>query len=140
MAAAGVLVCLACVLAFSPAAPLAVASVLLGGLATYVLTTPAAALLSGLFPVVSDLSKTGTGGNPHVYAMLAGTVLIVGLALPPAAIHGVVYHVLARPGLALVLMTLWALAASIVAVPLLTQAARAVGQRRENMGMVASGR
>ncbi|MEO6223240.1 MAG: hypothetical protein ABIP90_08305, partial [Vicinamibacterales bacterium] len=60
----------------------------IGGLATYIAVAPIATLLSALFPVVADMSKTGSGGNPHVASALIGMV-VVGLAVLPALIIGV---------------------------------------------------
>jgi hypothetical protein len=120
--------------------PLSWISVLLGGVATYALLAPLAALLSAWLPVAADLTKTGSGGNPHGLAMLAGTVLVVVLAAPPAAIVVLVHHVLERPALGLALMAGWSALAFGLSVPLLTLAAHAVTPRRENLALVAGGR
>lgn len=120
--------------------PLAWLSVLLGGLATYALCCPVAAVLSAMLPVASDLTKTGTGGNPHGLAMAAGTLLVLLLAAPAGAIVLVVHHFLGRPVLGLLLMGAWTVLAIALAIPLLSLAARAVGPRRENLGLVAGGR
>ena len=55
-----------------------------GAYATLALMFPACVWLSALFPVAADLSKTGSGGNPHALPMLIGTVAVVVAALPVA--------------------------------------------------------
>jgi hypothetical protein len=120
--------------------PLDWISVLLGSVAAYALLTPFAAFLSALLPVASDLTKTGTGGNPHGLALLAGTVLALVLAVPAAAIVLVVHRWMDRPWLGLALMAAWTALALAVSVPLLRMASRAVGPRRENLALVAAGR
>ena len=139
--AAAVLLCLICSLIVVPGgSPLVWLAVLLGGMATYLLLTPVAALLSAAFPVASDLSKTGSGGNPHTTAFLIGTLLIALLSAVPGLILGIAYHLLHRPGLALLLMAIWTLLAAAVALPFLRLAAQAVAPRRENLALVAQGR
>jgi hypothetical protein len=132
---------LLCSAAVAPGgSPLTWASVLLGAAATYALLCPVAAALSAMLPVASDLTKTGSGGNPHGLAMAAGTVLVLLLAAPAGAILLVVHHALGRPVLGLLLMAGWTAVAVSLAIPLLALAARVVGPRRENLGLVAGGR
>jgi hypothetical protein len=138
---AAALPCLTCALLVSAGgSPLAWLAVLLAGAATYLLMAPIAVVFSALFPVASDLSKTGPGGNPHGLAFLLGTLGIVGLSLPPGLVLAVVHHRMGRPGLALGLVALWTLFAAAAAIPLLGAASRAVGPRRENLALVAEGR
>jgi hypothetical protein len=115
-------------------------AVLLGAAATYLLVAPIAALLSACLPVQADLSKTGSGGNPHGLTLLAGTVLVILLAGPPGLVIALVGHRLARPGLAALSVAAWVVLAALVAGPTLGLAARAVGPRRENLALVAQGR
>lgn len=132
---------LVCALAVAPGgSPLVWLAVLLGAVATYLLLLPFAVLLSGLFPLAADLAKTGTAGGPHGLSLLLGTLLVGGLAAVPAAIVGVAHHVLSRPGLALLLMAAWTLAAAGIAPPLVRRAARDVERRRETLLLVAAGR
>jgi hypothetical protein len=56
-------------------------TVLVGGFISYALLIPVAAIASAVLPVRSDLSKTGTGGNPHGLSMLGGTSAIALLTL-----------------------------------------------------------
>jgi hypothetical protein len=115
-------------------------SVLLAGAATYLLMCPAAAVMSAYFPVASDLSKTGTGGNPHGLAMLVGTLLVFALSIPPGLIIAICFRVFESPGLTVTLMAIWTLIAGLVSVPLLKFGARAVAARKENLVLVAQGR
>jgi hypothetical protein len=138
---ATVLLCLVCSLIVAAGgSPLVWLSVLMGGAATYLLMSPFGAWMSALFPVASDLSKTGTGGNPHSLAFLLGTLLIFAFSSPAVLILALVYHRFQRPGLALLLMALWTLVAAVIAIPLLGLAARALAARRENLALVAQGR
>jgi hypothetical protein len=67
-------------------------------------------------------------------------LLIALLAAPAGLILGIAHHLLGRPGLALLLMALWAALAAVIAVPWLRVTARAVEARRENLVLVATGR
>jgi hypothetical protein len=115
-------------------------SAVLGVAATYLLLSPVAVWLSALFPVSADLSKTGSGGNPHGLAMLAGTLLVLAAAAPPAFILIAAEHWLDRSVLALPLMLVWTLIVAAIAHPLVVLASRAIGQRRENIALVAQGK
>jgi hypothetical protein len=68
-------------------------------------------------------------------------MLLIGvLAAPAGFILGIAHHLMGRPGLALLLMALWAAVAAAVGLPALRLAARAVEPRRENLVLVAAGR
>ena len=139
--AAALVLCLIGALAVAPGgSPLLWLSALLGLAATYLLLSPAAVWLSALFPVSADLSKTGSGGNPHGLSMLVGTVLVVACAAPPALILIGAEHWLHRGALAFPLMAVWTLFAAAIAHPLVSLASRAIGQRRENLALVAQGK
>jgi hypothetical protein len=124
---------LAAALATGGGSPPAWAMTAVGGVATYIAVTPIAALLSALFPVVADMSKTGSGGNPHVASALIG-MLACGVAAVPALVIGV-------PGLlpgvtettALLAMCAWLVVSSVVAWVLLGAVAQVVTVRRENL-------
>jgi hypothetical protein len=113
--------------------PAAWAMTLLGGLATYVCVTPVAAILSAMFPVASDLSKAGAGGNPHVAAGLIGMIAVFISALPvlgiavPATLAG------GRFSLALLAMVVWLGIVTVIAWLLLGVVAQLVTVRRENL-------
>ena len=139
--AMGAVVCLAVSLsvARSGPAPYWVAT-LLGGAATFMLLSPVALWLSALFPVVSDLSKTGSGGNPHPLPMIAGTVCTALFALPAVLIVLAAEFWLGNSVVAIPLMAAWLAVTIGIAVPLINLSARTIGYRRENLAMVAQGR
>jgi hypothetical protein len=120
----------------SPSAWLGVA---VGGAATYVLVGPPAVWLSALFPRAADLSKTGSGGNPHMLAAFVGFLVVSVAALPAAAILAVAIA-LGRPALMVLLMLAWLAAATAISLPLVQVASRAVGLRRENLSLVSQER
>lgn len=113
--------------------PAAWAMTLVGGLATYVAVTPVAALLSALFPVAADMSKAGSGGNPHVAAALIGMVAVGIGALPVLAIAVPGLFAGIAPSVGLVAMIIWLGIVSVVAWLLLGSVARVVMARRENL-------
>ena len=113
---------------------------LLGGAATYMLICPVALWMSALFPVASDLSKTGAGGNPHPLPMIAGTICTVLFAAPAGIIVLAAELHFRSEIVAVPLMAVWLAVALVVAVPLINLAARTIGARRENLALVAQGR
>jgi hypothetical protein len=134
------LICLGCALLAAPGgSPLVWTSVVLGGAASYLLLAPAGAVLSALFPVASDLARTGSGGNPHGLSLVVGTMLVVLFSAPPWFILDA-HHRAGRPDLALLHGGLWAAGAALVSIALIGPIARVVGARRENLGLVAEGR
>jgi len=112
----------------------------LGLMATYILLSPMFVWMSALFPVASDLSKTGSGGNPHPLPMFAGMLLVLFCAVPPALIITLAQFWLEDTVLAPLLMVGWLLVAAGIAVPLIGVAARTIGIRRENLSLVAQGK
>jgi len=136
MVGAGALLSLICAATVSPGgSPLMWLATGLGGAAAFLLLSPVSALVSVLLPVPSDLSKTGTAGNPHSIAMLAGTVLVA-VAVAPA----VLIVALLAPAPALVVMTIWLALAAMMSIPLLGVVAKTLRRRRENLALVAQGR
>jgi hypothetical protein len=133
--------CFVCTWIVAPGGPtIAWLSVLLAAAATYAWLTPIAAALSALFPRTADLSKTGSGGNPHGLSVLAGTFAIPLLVTPPALVLGIVQDRLDRPVLALAMIAAWALLAIAISIPLLHPVASLVASRRENLALVAGGK
>lgn len=120
--------------------PLLWIAVVLGVIATYILLSPLFVWLSALFPVASDLSKTGSGGNPHPLPMFIGIVLVLFAALPAAAIIVLAQFWLERLALAPLLMSGWLLVTIAIATPLVGLAARVIDRRRENLALVAQGK
>ena len=134
-------ICCVCAFAVAPG-PLDIGwvAVLLSALATYALLAPGAAALSALFPKTADLSKTGSGGNPHGFAILLGTLALSVLVAPPALLLGVGRRWLESDGLVLLLVAGWAALALLLAHPLLALVAPLVRSRRENLALVAGGK
>jgi hypothetical protein len=130
---AAILSALASAVATGGGSPSAWAMTLVGGLATYVAVTPIAAVLSALFPVAADMSKAGSGGNPHVAAGLIGMVAVGVAALPvlgiavPATLTGT------APSVALMAMVIWLAIVTVLAWVLLGTVAKVVTARRENL-------
>jgi hypothetical protein len=90
-------------------------TMVIGGVATFCLIAPMAIWCSALFPVASDLSKTGSGGNPHPFAFRS-------------------------PMTSVAMAAGWLLVAAAIGVPLSNLASRAVTARRENLALVAQGK
>jgi hypothetical protein len=133
---AGALVSFACAVSVAPggSAWLWLAT-FVGGVAAFLILSPVAAWVSALFPVASDLSKTGSGGNPHTFAMLAGMAAVAAATAPAGLILAIF-----SPTVALLAMTIWMIVAGAVAYPLLAVVARTLKARRENLALVAQGR
>jgi hypothetical protein len=113
---------------------------LCGAYATLALMSPAAVWLSALFPVAADLSKTGTGGNPHPLPMLVGTVMVLAASTPVALVLAAAHAWPDRAWLALPATACWLAICVLIAWPLVGIASRTVGSRRENLALVATGR
>jgi hypothetical protein len=114
--------------------PLSSLTVALGGLISYLVMAPAAAAASALLPVRSDLSKTGTGGNPHGLAMLGGTLAI-------ALLTAIEWRVLSPgrghdPWPTLTAAAFVAAAAAAANAGVLSRLATIVARRRENIVLV----
>ena len=140
LATAGTLSLLAAIL-IAPRGPFVYwLATIFGGMATFALLSPIAVWFSALFPMPADLSKTGTGGNPHPLPMFAGTVIVLVLAAPAVGMFVINWLWIRRPATVLVLMIVWLAITIVVAVPLVGLASRAIGARRENLALVAQGR
>jgi hypothetical protein len=113
---------------------------LAGGVATFMLLSPITIAFSAMFPIASDLSKTGAGGNPHPLPMFGGTIITLVAAIPAALIVAADVMWIQRPAVALMWMVVWMLMATAVAIPLVGLASRSIGLRRENLALVAHGR
>jgi len=124
---------LAAALATGGGSPVAWAMTALGGLAMYVAVTPLAAVLSALFPVVADMSKAGSGGNPHTASALIGMVAAGVGALPAVAIGVSGFLPFGSQTASLVAMFVWLCVVTVVAWLLLGVVARVVTARRENL-------
>lgn len=107
--------------------------VALGGLATYVLITPATGLLSAMFPVPADMSRPGSGGNPHAASMFIGTFLVLMAAAPAVLVASPIFFPPEGSIGQLLVMTAWLVVATTMAWALLRLVARVVTSRRENL-------
>lgn len=125
--------CVAVSLAIGGGSPLAWMMMAVGGLAIYITITPAAALLSAWLPVQADLSKPGSGGNPHTASALLGMLMVLVAAVPVAVIAMPRLLPVPAPAGSLLVMLVWLAVVTAIAWPLLGVAARAVTARRENL-------
>lgn len=137
----GMLVCVMTSVAVAPSGPPAfwVATVI-GGIATFILLCPLGIWFSALFPVASDLSKTGAGGNPHPLPMIVGTVCTALFALPAAGVILAAEFHFQNQMMAIPLMLGWLAVCMAISIPLVAVASRTIGMRRENLALVAQGR
>ena len=137
----GIMVCILTSLAVAPSGPPAywVATVI-GGIATFVLLAPLGIWFSAMFPVASDLSKTGAGGNPHPFPMIVGTICTAAFTLPAAAVILAAEFYFQNQTMAVPLMLAWLAVCVLVCVPLVNLTSRTIGMRRENLALVAQGR
>lgn len=137
----GMIICLASALAVARSgAPSYWIATLIGGASVFMLISPIAIWFSALFPVASDLSKTGSGGNPHPFPMIAGTLCTAAFAVPPALIVLLAEYRLHNEIAAVIMMLVWFAISAAVAIPLVNLSARAIGMRRENLALVAQGK
>ena len=120
--------------------PLTWIAVGLGGCGTYFLLSPLSVWLSALFPLASDLSKSGSGGNPHGFPMFVGTFVVLIFTAPAALIAFLSSFGRTSPAIGLALMIGWTLFTIAISIPLVNLAARAIGMRRENLALTAQGR
>lgn len=102
-----------------------------GGAAVFITLAPLAAAMSALLPVRADMSKTGSGGNPHGAAMLVSTIGVLVAAIPPALI--VLIGPRTSDAATLAAAIVWLVLVAAVAWPLLLLGARMTTARRENL-------
>jgi hypothetical protein len=130
-AAAGLLSLVVTTLSTSSGSWLLWLSVIVGASTAFVAMTPIAAAMSATFPTAADLSKTGSGGNPHGAAMLVGTILVPLTAAPAVLI------LLIGPRFSdattLLAALIWATIVCAIVTPLLSVVTRLVTARRENL-------
>ena len=137
----GTVICLATSLSVARSGPPAYwIATLLGGAATFFLLSPLAIWFSALFPVQSDLSKTGAGGNPHPLPMIVGTVCTAAFVMPAAALVMAAEFYFQSELSAIGLMAAWLVFCVGIAIPLINLAAKSIAMRRENLALVAQGR
>ena len=118
--------------------PMTSLAVAVGALGSYAVMAPVAALASAILPVRSDISKTGTGGNPHAVAMLGGTLAIVMMTVLGCVLVWQAGR--SDGGRTLLSMTGIAVGATVTAHLTLSRLVGIVAARRENLVLVAGGR
>jgi hypothetical protein len=137
----GAAVCLIAAVAVAHTGSLAYwLAVLLGAAATFMLVSPVAIWCSTFLPVASDLSKTGAAGNPHPFAMIAGTFSTAAFSLPMVVILALAEFWLKSPAAALLMAAVWLAVAAAIGLPLVRLASRSIEARRENLALVAQGK
>jgi len=137
----GIAVCLIASVAVAHAGALPYwIAVFLGAAATFFLISPVAIWFSAIFPVASDLSKTGSGGNPHPFPMVAGTLCTALFVLPTIVSLAVAEFWFKSAIVAPLLVGIWLVIAAAIGIPLVNVASRSIGARRENLALVAQGK
>lgn len=104
--------------------------------ATYILTSPAAAIFSAIFPRVVDMNSIGRGSNAHALSGFLGMLGFIAAALPCVALTLLATRLLGRPWLAPVLLLLWCAGTFAIARLLFHLAERVFDRRRENLAML----
>ncbi|HEX5069834.1 MAG TPA: hypothetical protein VFV78_06420 [Vicinamibacterales bacterium] len=139
--AAGLCVCLAASVAVAHSGPLPYwIAVFLGAMATMCLISPVAIWFSAIFPVASDLSRTGSAGNPHPFPMIVGTLFTALFMLPTVGSLALAEFWFKSAAMAPVLAGVWMLIAAAIGLPMVNVAARSITARRENLALVAQGK
>jgi hypothetical protein len=115
-------------------------AIALGALSTYILLSPAAAVLSLVFPRAVDLSSAGQASNAHQAAGLIGLLAFAAACAPSVAVSMFALRVLESPGAAAALLALWTLVALALSHVGFLVAERLLDERKENLAMVATGR
>ncbi len=140
IAAAAALAVVAALIVAPGGSPALWVAALLGVAAVYLAVGPVAVWMSALFPVASDLNRTGQGGNPHGLSAVVGMIALAVAAAMTSGIFWIAGWGIGRPALVLPTMIGWLIVVAGVAHPLVIVAARAVTLRRENIALVAQGK
>jgi len=109
-------------------------------IATYLLVSAPAAILSALFPRVVDLNSIGRAGNAHGLAGLLGMLSFVVAGGSNVLIILAATTWLKRPSLVPVLLIAWCVIAFIISRLLFVIARRTFAARRENLALLLSDR
>jgi hypothetical protein len=133
-----------CVLAgmaiFRSGSPALWAAVPLSLIATYLLISAPAAILSATFPRLVDLNSIGRGSNAHGLAGLLGMLSFVAAGASNLVIIFAATSWLKRPALVPVLLVAWCAIAFAVSRLLFGVARRVFSVRRENLALLLSDR
>jgi hypothetical protein len=136
-----VAICLLAAMAIFPTGSLALwAAIPLALVATYLLVSGPAAILSVLFPRLVDLNSIGRAGNAHGLAGLLGMLSLVVAGASNLVIVFAATSWLQQPALAPVLLLAWCAIAFFVSRLLFALARRIFAARRENLALLLSDR
>jgi hypothetical protein len=116
------------------------AAIPLSLIATYLLISAPAAILSALFPRLVDLNSIGRGSNAHGLAGLLGMLAFVVAGGSNVLIVLAATMWLKRPGLVPLLLFVWCVIAFIGSRALFSVAQRIFAARRENLALLLSDR
>ena len=123
-------------LAFPGGSPWLWLAVPLALAATYILTAPAAAALSAIFPRAVDMNSIGRGSNAHGAAGFIGFVAVLAAGVPSALLVLLATRVLGQPALAPLFLIVWLGAATATAAALFVPVRKLFAVRRENLALV----
>ena len=129
---------LAAIAIFRTGSPALWAGVPLALIATYLLISAPAAMLSALFPRLVDLNSIGRASNAHGLAGLLGMLLFVAAGGSNLLIVIAANAWLKRPALAPVLLFAWCVIAFVISRVLFAIATRIFAARRENLALLLS--
>ena len=104
----------------------------------YLLVSPAAAILSAIFPRPVDLNSIGRNSNAHGAAGLLGMLCFLTAAAPGMAIALVTSRGLDRPTLAPLALLVWTGICFAISLGLFRAAEAVFDRRRENLGLTAA--
>jgi hypothetical protein len=110
----------------------------LGIAAAYLLVSPAAALLSAVFPRPVDLNSIGRNSNAHGLAAFVGFLAYAAASGLSLLVSIITSQFLGRPDLTPLVMLAWCAAAGAAAWLLFIPVSAIVARRRENLVMLRS--
>lgn len=103
--------------------------------ATYVLTSPATAALSAIFPRPVDMNSIGSGSNAHAAAGLLGMMAFAAAGVPCALLVLFATSILGQPALAPVFLLIWLSMCVALAAGLFVPVRKLFARRRENLAI-----
>lgn len=111
-------------------------SLVLGLIATYILSAPAFGVFSAMLPRQVDMNSVGSGSNAHGLAALLGLLVFTLAVAPAAALVAFAAWLLGTAALAPLLLLGWCAVAYLISLPLYRVAGRIFDSRRENLAML----
>lgn len=112
----------------------------LAAIATHLLVSPVAAVMSAIFPKAVDLTSATRGGQAHGLAQIVHLLAFVPAGAASGGVLLAAHSWVRLPAAVPIVAALWLLLAGLVAHLVLPAAARVVRTRRENLLLVAIGR